>query len=190
MPLEHLLKDALAIPLNHIAMTRNNPLKPPLINPGNRLRKSRPITRTRPIPNHALLPNRRTLCIRQRAENLGQDAAIRLHARPAELLRRRQIEHEIGGDEGARGLVVEHELLVDVGGDVFPVELCVEFGGDGGDGFGFAEDECKGDVFVFLFCALLRQGFGAEDLCVGVGLVPGAEEDVVLCGFVRMWEGR
>jgi len=56
---------------------------------------------------------------------------------------------------------VEDEFLVGVRGHVFPVELCVEFLRDCGDGFGLLEDEGKGYVFVALLCALLGQGFGA-----------------------------
>jgi hypothetical protein len=76
--------------------------------------------------------------------------------------------------------VVEDEFFVDVGGHVFPLKLGVEFGGDGGDGLGFGEEKGERDVFVALFGALFGQSFDAEDLGGGVGLVPWAEENVVL----------
>ena len=77
--------------------------------------------------------------------------------------------------------MVEHDFLVGVRVHVFPVELCVELGRDGVEGFGGPEEVCEGDVFFgFVFGAKLGEGLGAEDLGLGVGRVPGAEEDVVL----------
>lgn len=76
--------------------------------------------------------------------------------------------------------MVEDEFFVEVGGDVFPVEFCVELRGDCGNGLGFAEDKGEGDVFVLLLCAFLREGLRPEDLCIGIGGMPGAKEDVVL----------
>lgn len=81
--------------------------------------------------------------------------------------------------------MVEDEFFVEVRGDVFPVEFGVEFGADGGDGSGFLEDEGEGDLFVALLVALFGERLGAHYLGGGVGLVPGAEEDVVLWMMVR-----
>jgi hypothetical protein len=78
--------------------------------------------------------------------------------------------------------VVEDEFLVDVAGHVFPVELGVEFGADGCEGLFGGEEEGERDGLVVLLGALFGQRRGAEDLRAGVGLVPGAEEDVVLVG--------
>tara|TARA_R110002003_G_scaffold40_5_gene2634 strand:+ start:13285 stop:13617 length:333 start_codon:yes stop_codon:yes gene_type:complete len=77
---------------------------------------------------------------------------------------------------------VEDEFLVDVAGHVFPVELFVELGADGCYGLFGGEEEGEGDGLVVLLGALFGQRRGAKDLCGGVGLVPGAEEDVVLVG--------
>jgi len=184
MPSHDLLEDALTISLHHIAMARDNPVEPPLINPLHTSRKTLPITRTSSIPNSPLLPLRITLCTLQRHKDLGQDAAIRVNPRLAELLGSRQIEHEISLYESAGGTVVENKFLVDVRGDVFPIELRVEFGGDGLDAFVGTEEDREGDVFVVLLCALFGEDVRAHDLRVGVFFVPGAEEDVVLLRVV------
>jgi hypothetical protein len=76
--------------------------------------------------------------------------------------------------------VVEHDFLVDVCGDVFPVKLGVEFRRDGSYGHALLEDEGEGNVFIALLFTLLRERFRAEDLGGRVGGVPGAKEDVVL----------
>lgn len=180
MPPHDLLENALTLPLNHITMARDNPLEPPLINPLHTTRESLAITRTSPVPNGTLLPFGIALCALQSGEDFGQNTCVGVDARLAELLRGGQVEHEIGRDEAAGGAVVEHEFLVDVRGDVFPIEFRVEFGGDGGDGFRGAEDDAKGYVFVVLLCALLGKDIRTHDLGVGVFGVPGAEEDVVL----------
>jgi hypothetical protein len=194
MPPKHLLKDPLPIPLNNIAMARDNALKVPLINPRNRLRKPLAITSTSPIPDRALLPNRRSLSALQRSKDLRQNTGVWVDAGFAELLCGREVEHEICGDEGAGGFVVEDEFFVDMCGDVLPVELCVEFWRDGLHGLGFAEEEGERHVFVLLFGSLLWEGFWAHDLCLGVLLVPWSEEDVVLehvnTSFEWICEGR
>jgi hypothetical protein len=161
-------------------MTRHNALKPPLIYPCHTRIKPLPIPPTYPIPNRALLPYRTPSRTLHRAKYARQNPTRRIHARAAELLRRRQIEQHVCGNEGARGLVVEDEFFVEVGGHVFEVEFGVEFRRDGGDGFGLGEEEGEGHGFVVLFGALFGQCFDAENLGGGVGLVPGAEEDVVL----------
>jgi hypothetical protein len=180
MPPKHLLPDTLAIPLDHIAVTRHNPLKPPPINPRHTLIKPLPIPTTRAIPNDSFLPLRLPRRTLQRAEDLRQHPALRIHARLAELLGGRQVEHHVCLYERLGGPVVENEFLVNVPRHVFPVELGVKFRRDGGDGLVFAEHEGEGHVFVALLLALFGQGFGAQDLCGRVRGVPGAEEDVVL----------
>jgi hypothetical protein len=180
MPSEHLLPHALAISLNDIPVTRHNPLKSPPINPGHTLIEPRAIARTRPIPNRALLPHRRARSTLQRAKNLGQNPTSRILACPAELFGRWKVEHHVCLDKRLGGFVVEHDFLVEVRWHVFPIELGVEFGGNGGYGHAFCEDEGEGNVLVALLLALLGQGFGAEDLGGWVGGVPWAEEDVVL----------
>jgi len=126
------------------------------------------------------LPNRIPLRARKRAKEPRPRSAGRVHARFAVLLRRRQVEQEIRGDERARWLVVEDDFFVGVGGHVFPVEFGVEFGRDGLNGLRLPEHKRKGNRFILLLFALLGQRFGTDDLGVGVGLVPGAKEDVVL----------
>ena len=79
--------------------------------------------------------------------------------------------------------MVEYEFFVNVCGNVLPVKFCVELGGDRGNGFRFAEHKCKGYILILLLCAFLWEGFGAQNLRVGVGLVPGPKEDVVLGGL-------
>jgi hypothetical protein len=180
MPPHDLLKDTLTIALHHISVARYDPVKVPLVDPLYASREALPVTRAGPIPDSALLPLRITLCILQSHEDLGQDAAIGVDACFAELLGSRQVEHEISHYETARRTVVEDEFLVDVRGDVFPVEFSVELWRDRLDGLGGAEEVGEGDLFVVLLCALLRKDIGAHDLRVGVFFVPGTEENVVL----------
>jgi hypothetical protein len=180
MPAKHFLEHALAITLNHIPMTRHDPLKPPLVDSTHTLIEPIPIARTSAIPNRAFLPHRRARGTLQRAKDLGQYAARCVLACLAELLRGRQVEHHICSDERLCGLVVEDEFFVDVGGHVFPVELGIELGGYGCYGICFGEDKGEGHGLVALLGALLGEGFGTHDLCGGVGLVPGPKEDVVL----------
>jgi hypothetical protein len=161
-------------------MARHNPLKSPLVNPCDALIKRTPIPTARPIPNRAFLPHRRARRTLQRAEDLCQDTAIRVHARLAELLGRGQVEHHVCLYECLGGAVVEDDFLVDVRGHVFPVELCVELGRYRGYGGGLLEDVGEGDFFVALLFALFGECFGAHYLGGWVGFVPGAEEDVVL----------
>lgn len=178
MPLHDTLKDALASTLDNIPMARDNPVKIPLMNLTHTPTESCAVSFANPIPNRPLLPV--STRARQHAEDLGQDPARRADPRLAVLLRRRVVEHEVSLDEGAGGLVVEDDFLVGVRGDVLPLEFAVEVRVDGAHGVGFAEDVCEGDVLVVLGLALLGEAFGAEDLRVGVGGVPGTEEDVVL----------
>jgi hypothetical protein len=78
--------------------------------------------------------------------------------------------------------VVEHNLLVLVRVHKLVVEFGVELGIDGGEGLVFGENIGEGDGFILLRFALFGEAFGAEDFGVGIGLVPWAEEDVVLMG--------
>lgn len=178
VPLHDLLEDALTSSFNHIAVTGNNPLKVPLVNPLHRLRVPHPIARANPPPNQPLLPI--PPCIRQRAKDLRQYPTRRAHASLAELLGRRVVEDQVGLDERLGRLVVEDELLVLVRVHELVFEFGIEVGVDGGEGLGLREDVGEGDVFVLLLCALFGEAFGAQDFCVGVGSVPWAEEDVVL----------
>jgi hypothetical protein len=68
-------------------------------------------------------------------------------------------------------LMCMHELVVEFG---------VEVGVDRGDRLLFGEDVAEVHGFVVLGLALLGETFGAKDFGIGVGLMPGAEEDVVL----------
>jgi hypothetical protein len=182
MPPKHLLKHALACALNHIPMTRHNPLKSPSVDPAHTRIEPRAIARTRAIPNRAFLPHRAPRRTLQRAENLGQNPTARVFTCPAELLGGWQVEHHVGLNQRLCGFVVEHDFLVDVCGDVFPVKLGVEFRRDGIYGHALLEDEGEGNVFIALLFTLLGERFRAEDLGGRVGGVPGAEEDVVLEG--------
>lgn len=131
MPLQHLLKHALRARLDNIAMTRNQAIEIPLINPRRARRKALAIHRARAPPDHALLRQRLALRGGQRAEDLRQQPGPRVHARLAELLRGRRVEHVVCFDQGTGGPVVEYDFLVGVRVHVFPVELGVELGGYG-----------------------------------------------------------
>lgn len=76
--------------------------------------------------------------------------------------------------------MMEHNFLVGVCRYIFPVEFGVEFRRDGLNGFRLAKDKGKGNSFILLLFALLRQRLGTHNLGIGVGLVPGPKEDVVL----------
>lgn len=173
MPLHDLLEYSLPIALNHISMARNDLVKVPLRNASHAFVERCPIARTGAVPNHALLPNRTSPRVLQCIEDLGQDAASRVEVGLTELLVRWQVEEEIALDEGARGLVVEDELFVDVRVDVFNVELGVEGRVDGDGRRGVFLEQVpvrRGDLEVALFVAILRECFGAENFGFWVGL--------------------
>lgn len=184
MPLEHLLEDALSVAFDHVAVTSDDALKIPVVDPGNRLGEALSVARAGSIPNSALLPDCTSFRTLQRTKDLGQDPSGRVDTGLAVLLGSREVEHEIGRDKGARRLVMEEDFLVQVGGNVLPLELGIELRRDCLDRFRLVEDEGERNVLVILLRALLRKSLGAEYLCVGVGLMPGTEEDVVLSDLV------
>jgi hypothetical protein len=161
-------------------MARHNPFKIPFIDPRYTLVERFPVPATRSIPNCSLLPNRTTRRTLHRSKDLGQDPRTCVYTGFAELLRRGQVEHHICSDEGFGRAVVENEFFVEMRRDVFPVKFGVELGRDGGYGFRLLEEESEGDFLVALLFALFGERFDAHDLGRGIGLVPWAEEDVVL----------
>lgn len=188
MPLQHLLEHGLPVGFNDIAVTRDNPVKVPFINSRRGSSETLPIPRARAPPNHSLLRQRLALRARQRAKNPRQEPRARIHARLAELLRGRAVEHVIRFDKRSGRAVVEHNLLVGVRVHVFPVEFCVEFWRYGLGALGCAEEVCEGHVFFGgVFCAQFGEGFRAHYFGLGIRRVPGAEEDVVLEALV--WYG-
>lgn len=63
-------------------------------------------------------------------EELCQDSRNRTLAAFAELLGSWEVEEKVSFDECSAGLVVEDELLVAMGKDIFGIELVVEFRGN------------------------------------------------------------
>jgi len=189
MPLKHLLKNALPIPLNHIPMTRNDPVKIPLIDPPRTLVEARSIPTAQRIPLEPLLSQGLALRALEQLEQLRQNALIRSLPGPRVLLRRRRVEHIIRHNERLLRLVQEHQLLVGMVGDELVLEVPVEL-------LGYAnapavlrrEDGVEGDLLavggrrgiVGALGALLGEALGADDDGLGEGLGPGADEDVVL----------
>lgn len=182
MPLQNPLENALSTRIDGVTMARNHAVKIPLIDFADRVAEASPVAAGSGIPDESLLSV--SVCVGQRAEDLSQDAALRIHIRLAELLSRGIVEQKVGLDKCLCWLVVEDNFLVRVCIDVFIVELGIEFRGNGGDGLVLAENEGEGNVFVTLLLALLRESLGAQNLGLGIGLVPWSEEDVVLhAGF-------
>ena len=178
MPRHDLLENPLTPRLHNIPMTRNDSLKIPLVNLRHTPPKALAILRTNPVPNQPLLPLTIRIC--HRAKELGEDPTRRRLPRPTKLLCGRIIEQQIRLYERLGRLMVEHNLLVLMRMYELVVELGVELGIYGGERFVFGEDVGEGDGFVILRFALFGEAFGAEDFGVGIGLVPGAEKDVVL----------
>jgi hypothetical protein len=76
--------------------------------------------------------------------------------------------------------VVEYNLLILMRRHVFVVELGVKVGIDRGDGLVFGKDVRERNGFVVLLLALFGEAFGAYDFGVGIRLIPGTKEDVML----------
>lgn len=189
MPLKHLLKDPLPIPLNHIPMTRNDPVKTPLIDPPRTLIEARPVPPADRIPQKPLLSHGPALRALEQLEQLRQDAPIRRLPTPRVLLRRRGIEHVIRHDERPLRLVQEHQFLVRMVGDELILEVPIELLGhadapavrrrdDGVEGHLLAVGRGLGVGGVL--GALLGEALGPDDDGLREGLGPGADEDVVL----------
>jgi len=185
MPLHNLLKNTLPIPHKTIPMTRNQILKPPAINPLHTSIEPLPITLTKHIPQHPLLPHRIAPRILQRPKELRCPPRRRINPALTILLRRRQIEQQIRFDERACWFVEEYYLFVGVCVDVFVFEFGIELLGDLDAGFVLCgEDRGEGDdgyALVFGVClgALFGEAFGADDVRGGEGAVPGREVHMV-----------
>lgn len=170
MPLHNLLKDPLPITHKTIPMTGHQILKPPRINPLHTLPEPLPITLTKHIPQHPLLPRRRPARILQASKKLRHPPRRGIHARFRILFRSREVEEEIRLDEGLGWFVEEDYLLVGVGIDVFVRELGVELVADFRGEFVFrGEDGGEGDyghalVGGVCFCAFLGEAFGPDDV--------------------------
>jgi hypothetical protein len=178
MPLHDMLEDALSVRFDHVAMAWDNAIEIPLVDLRHAPRESTSITCTNAVPQKPLLPI--ALCVRKKNEHLSQDPTPRVNARFTELLCRRRIEDEIGLDEGSRRLVVEDDLLVGVRRDELVFEFSIELRVDAIEWFGFREDVGEGNVLDFLRFALFGEAFGTEDFGVGVRLMPGTKENVML----------
>lgn len=181
MPLKHLPKNALPPTLNHIPMTRYDPIEIPPLNLPHTLIKPRPIARARHIPIKSLLPDRRPLRPHQTDKHPRQQPRRRRLPGPRILLVRRQIEQQIRLDQRAVRAVIENEFAVRVRVDVLVVEVGVEFRIDlevvlvlgredvleaGARGFG-------------ALGAFFGEAVGTQELGGGEGGGPLGEEDVV-----------
>ena len=124
-PLHNPLKHPLPPSLNHIAMTRHDPIEVKLLNLPHALPKTRPISSRNGVPNKPLLPHICACVPVQSNEQLREDPCVRI-ADFRVLFRGWQIEDEVGFDESLGRFVAEDEFLVRVGGDVFNVEFGVE----------------------------------------------------------------
>lgn len=126
MPLHDSLEDALSIVLNDVAMARDDPLEIPGVDLRNAPVEPRPVRSADEIPDEPSLRQCLAACVVDVREEFCEKASIWVLLSIAKLLCCRQIEHQICFDEGACGSVVEDELFVTVGVDVFVVELCVK----------------------------------------------------------------
>jgi hypothetical protein len=180
VPLEHALEDTLAIRLDHIAVTRNDPLKVPLLNPSDRLCEALAVSLGGSIPVEASLPGRSAPRVHDPDKELGQESSISRYSRLRELLCSGEVEDEVGFDERLAGLVEHHDLLVGVAGHVLDVELGIKFLGDLGISlFGGVDGAERRALGLGVRLSLFGQPFHADDLGLGVGFGPGGEEDVV-----------
>lgn len=126
MPLHDLRKYALPASFNHIPMTRNHPVKVPLVDPLHTLGEPRPIARTSPVPDNPSLRQTLALRVLKPGPDLRDNTRFGIFASLAELLSRGHVEDEVSLDESAGGFVVENELLVEMRMDVFVFEFVVE----------------------------------------------------------------
>lgn len=126
MPLHDLLKDALTTALDHITMAGDKAVKVPLGNPLTAVIEPLPVCGRDGVPNETSLPCRFAVGVINLAHKLGQDATRGTDIGLGELFISRQVEQEVALDHSLGGLMVEDELLVGVGGNVFVVELLVE----------------------------------------------------------------
>lgn len=182
MPLKHLPKDALPPTLNHIPMTRNDPIEIEPLDLAYTAIEPLPVHRARHIPIEPLLPHRRPPHTHQAHKHPRQEPVRGSHAGARILLVRGQVEEQVGFDEGAVGLVVEDELLVGVAVDILVVEVGVEVRVDLEVGLVLGgEDvlEAGAGGFVALG-AFFGQPFGTQEPGGGEGRGPFGEEDVVL----------
>lgn len=181
MPREQFLKDRFSVVLNHIPMTRNNPIKIPRIDSPCTLVETLPIRPTSDIPQKPPLPRRRPNSVLESREESRQKSIRRFLICPTILLVRRQVEHHIGLDKRLIGLVTEDKLFIRMTAHILIIELLIELG------IHFQgililhcpdvrELGARGFMIGFTF---LGEAFHTEDFCRGKGARPFSKEDVM-----------
>lgn len=126
VPLHDRSEDSLAPSLNDISVTRNNPVKVPLVDPLGTGIIPLAISGTDRIPNEPLLPNGSATGIVQRHEQPREEATRRTLARFRHLLGSRKVEDVVCLDHSLALLVAEDNLLVRVRVHVLGQELGVK----------------------------------------------------------------
>ena len=165
-------------------MGRNDLLEIPAVDAAHALAETFAILGGDGIPDEALLPGSGWGSVVELGEDLGQKTGGGGDGGARVLLVGREVEEEVGLDEGAGGSVEEDELLVGVGVDELDGELLVEVGADGGgEGVvlvGFGEDVVEGGLaLLWILRTLLGQTVGPKDFGGREGRVPGGDVDVV-----------
>ena len=163
-------------------MTRHDAVEIPPLNLPHTPIEPRPVPRARHIPIKPLLPNRTPLRTHQADKHPRQQAGRGRFPRARILLVRRQVEQQVGLDEGAVGPVVEDELPVGVRVHVLVLEVGVEVRVDVEGVFVRGREDVlearAGGGFVAL-CAFLGEAFGAQEGGGREGRRPFRQEDVV-----------
>lgn len=184
MPAHDLSEYIFTTRFDHVAMAWYDPVEVPLINLGHTLSKARPVAAAGGVPHKAPLRQPRSACAIDVGKDLGQYARFGWLAGLAELLSRRQIEDEVGLDERLVLLEVEDKLLVRMRVDELVIEFGVKLLVYSLRWLGCGEDDTEGHILGALLRPLFRKTLGAQDLRVGVCVVPLSQKDVMLCESV------
>jgi len=98
MPPQNLLENALAVLLDHVAVTRDDLVEVPAIDPLHALVEASPVAGASSVPDEALLAFGGTLGAVEGSEELGEESSSGRNAGLAELFSSRKVEDQISLD--------------------------------------------------------------------------------------------
>lgn len=160
-------------------MTRDHPVEVPFIDSRNGPIEPRTVLVriASAMPDEPLLAL--SVRIGQGTKKFGQNAGHRGDTSLAELFIGGVIEYHICLDEGAGWLVVENELLVGMGRDIFIIKLRVELWVDGYL-LVRSKNDAEGNIFVLLLGSLFGKPFWANNFGLRISSMPWSKVDVML----------